>query len=173
MYGVLALWDHSLSPKETLTFCKPLTMFGVPKVLISDQGSHFYNRTMAMLLEKYGVARIHHYISSSNQRLPDSIRDVSLLDCFRQDLSFTGGDRAPSLLGDQEKQQLQELQKLRLKDYENSRIYKESVKHFHDSRILRKEFKVDQKVGRAFVVTNVFLYGIVEVRDATNNNTFK
>ncbi|RDY10330.1 Pro-Pol polyprotein, partial [Mucuna pruriens] len=29
--------------------------FGVPKVLISDQGSHFYNRAMASLLHKYGV----------------------------------------------------------------------------------------------------------------------
>ncbi|RDX77890.1 pol, partial [Mucuna pruriens] len=32
-------------------FCR----FGVPKVLISDQGSHFYNRAMASLLHKYGV----------------------------------------------------------------------------------------------------------------------
>ncbi|RDY13888.1 Retrovirus-related Pol polyprotein from transposon 17.6, partial [Mucuna pruriens] len=31
-------------------------LFGVPKVLISDQGSHFYNRAMASLLQKYGVA---------------------------------------------------------------------------------------------------------------------
>ncbi|RDY05665.1 Pro-Pol polyprotein, partial [Mucuna pruriens] len=29
--------------------------FGVPKALISDQGSHFYNRAMSSLLEKYGV----------------------------------------------------------------------------------------------------------------------
>ncbi|RDX97332.1 hypothetical protein CR513_19902, partial [Mucuna pruriens] len=29
--------------------------FGVPKALINDQGSHFCNRAMAMLLEKYGV----------------------------------------------------------------------------------------------------------------------
>ncbi|RDX94443.1 Retrovirus-related Pol polyprotein, partial [Mucuna pruriens] len=29
--------------------------FGVSRVLISDQGSHFYNRTMSTLLEKYGV----------------------------------------------------------------------------------------------------------------------
>ncbi|RDY01782.1 Pol polyprotein, partial [Mucuna pruriens] len=36
---------------KTHIFCK----FGVPKALISDQGSHFYNRAMAMLLEKYGV----------------------------------------------------------------------------------------------------------------------
>ncbi|RDX96578.1 Gag-Pol polyprotein, partial [Mucuna pruriens] len=32
--------------------------FGVPKALISDQGSHFYNRAMASLLQKYGVAYI-------------------------------------------------------------------------------------------------------------------
>ncbi|RDX88073.1 gag-pol, partial [Mucuna pruriens] len=29
--------------------------FGVPKALISDQGSHFYNRVMSSLLHKYGV----------------------------------------------------------------------------------------------------------------------
>ncbi|RDX86911.1 hypothetical protein CR513_31692, partial [Mucuna pruriens] len=29
--------------------------FGVPKVLINDQGIHFYNHAMAKLLEKYGV----------------------------------------------------------------------------------------------------------------------
>ncbi|RDX96573.1 Pro-Pol polyprotein, partial [Mucuna pruriens] len=30
-------------------------MFGVPKALISDQGSHFCNRAISSLLEKYGV----------------------------------------------------------------------------------------------------------------------
>ncbi|RDY08879.1 Gag-Pol polyprotein, partial [Mucuna pruriens] len=29
--------------------------FCVPKALVSDQGSHFYNKTMSTLLEKYGV----------------------------------------------------------------------------------------------------------------------
>ncbi|RDX73346.1 Gag-Pol polyprotein, partial [Mucuna pruriens] len=33
-------------------FCR----FGVPKALISDQDSHFCNRAMASLLQKYGVA---------------------------------------------------------------------------------------------------------------------
>ncbi|RDY06049.1 gag-pol, partial [Mucuna pruriens] len=32
-------------------FCR----FGVPKALISDQGSHFYNRVMSSLLHKYEV----------------------------------------------------------------------------------------------------------------------
>ncbi|RDX83410.1 gag-pol, partial [Mucuna pruriens] len=35
-------------------FCQ----FGVPKELISDQGSHFCNRAMSSLLHKYGVMHI-------------------------------------------------------------------------------------------------------------------
>ncbi|RDX85657.1 hypothetical protein CR513_33126, partial [Mucuna pruriens] len=31
--------------------------------------------------------------------------------------------------------------------YENSRIYKEKVKQFHDQQILRKEFQVSQNVS--------------------------
>ena len=32
-------------------FCR----FGVHRVIISDQGSHFYNRSLASLLQNYGV----------------------------------------------------------------------------------------------------------------------
>ncbi|RDX89397.1 hypothetical protein CR513_28887, partial [Mucuna pruriens] len=70
--------------------------------------------------------------------------------------------------------QLEELDELRLDAYENSRIYKQKVKKFHDQQILRKEFRVGQKVllfnsrlkliaGKLyprwdgpFVITNVF-----------------
>ncbi|RDX82600.1 hypothetical protein CR513_36592, partial [Mucuna pruriens] len=38
------------------------------------------------------------------------------------------------------------LEELRLKAYENSQIYKQKVKQFHDRQILRKEFQVGQKV---------------------------
>ncbi|RDY10548.1 hypothetical protein CR513_04918, partial [Mucuna pruriens] len=41
---------------STLCCFAKFSTFGVPKALINDQGSHFYNRTMATLLEKYGVA---------------------------------------------------------------------------------------------------------------------
>ncbi|RDX86972.1 hypothetical protein CR513_31625, partial [Mucuna pruriens] len=67
---------------------------------------------------------------------------------------------------------LSELEELCLEAYENSQIYKKKVKHYHDSRILRKEFSVGQKDG-PFVVTNVFPYGAVEIRDEANNKTFK
>ncbi|XP_051127829.1 uncharacterized protein LOC127249176 [Andrographis paniculata] len=42
--------------------------------------------------------------------------------------------------------QLQEFEEIRNEAYENAMIYKEKSKKFHDHNILRKEFKVDQKV---------------------------
>ncbi|RDY13055.1 Retrovirus-related Pol polyprotein, partial [Mucuna pruriens] len=47
---------------------------------------------------------------------------------------------------EQRRFQLQELDELRLEAYENSRIYKQKVKKFHDQKILRKDFHVGQKV---------------------------
>ncbi|RDY01582.1 hypothetical protein CR513_15074, partial [Mucuna pruriens] len=82
--------------------------------------------------------------------------------------------------GEQRKFQLQELDELRLEAYENSRIYKQKVKKFHDQRILRKDFSVGQKVlllnsrlkliagklrsrwDRPFVITNIFPHGAVQ-----------
>ena len=49
-------------------------------------------------------------------------------------------------VGMERKLQLQELEEIHLEAYENSKIYKEKVKRFHDSRILRKEFHIGQKV---------------------------
>ena len=46
----------------------------------------------------------------------------------------------------EERLELQELEELRLDTYENSRIYKEKMKLFHDRSIIRKDFKVGQKV---------------------------
>ncbi|RDX77050.1 hypothetical protein CR513_42884, partial [Mucuna pruriens] len=50
--------------------------FGVPKALISDQGSHFYNRAMSSLLEKYGVVHrvAQHTTHKKTAKLKYSIR---------------------------------------------------------------------------------------------------
>jgi len=48
--------------------------------------------------------------------------------------------------GMERKLQLQELEEICLEAYDTSKIYKEKVKRFHDSRILRKEFHIGQKV---------------------------
>ncbi|RDX76389.1 pol, partial [Mucuna pruriens] len=54
-------------------FCR----FGVPKALISDQGSHFCNRAMVSLLQKYGVAHkvatTYHPRQMANRLLEDAL----------------------------------------------------------------------------------------------------
>ncbi|RDX90947.1 hypothetical protein CR513_27137, partial [Mucuna pruriens] len=89
--------------------------------------------------------------------------------------------------GERRKFQLQELDELRLEAYENSKIYKQKVKKFHDQKILRKDFHVDQKVlllklitGKLhsrwdgpFVITNIFPNGAVQLQDEHSNNTFQ
>ncbi|KAL0401487.1 UNVERIFIED_CONTAM: Retrovirus-related Pol polyprotein from transposon.6 [Sesamum latifolium] len=93
--------------------------------------------------------------------------------------------------GVERKLQLQELEELRLEAYENTRIYKEKTKAFHDSFILRKQFDVGQKVllynsrlklmpGKLrsrwigpFEVSNVFSYGAIEIKSFDTGKTFK
>jgi len=75
--------------------------------------------------------------------------------------------------------------------YENARIYKEKTKSLHDRMITRKEFNVGDKVllyhsrlklfrGKLrsrwigpFVVSNVFLYGAIEITSLETNKVLK
>ncbi|RDX93501.1 hypothetical protein CR513_24229, partial [Mucuna pruriens] len=72
--------------------------------------------------------------------------------------------------GEQRKFQLQELDELHLEAYENSRIYKQTVKKFHDQKILRKDFHVGQKVllfnSRLKLIT-------VQLQDEHSSSTFQ
>ncbi|RDY07940.1 putative mitochondrial protein, partial [Mucuna pruriens] len=54
--------------KATMDFLKSniFYWFGVPKALISDQGTHFCNRAMFSLLEKYGV--VHRIVTPYHLR---------------------------------------------------------------------------------------------------------
>ncbi|RDY12258.1 hypothetical protein CR513_02958, partial [Mucuna pruriens] len=237
MYGVLTLWVHFLSPMVILTFCLPSIMFrdrwklkppkqmmqkllwisfGVLEALIIDQGSHFYNRTMSTLLEKYGV--VHRvaiaYHPKTNGQAEVFNREIKQLlqkmaNHSRNDSSRlledalwahkttyqTPLEMSPywivdklcsvvtsSILGDKKynmafyqagkerKIQLQELEELRLEAYENSRIYKKKVKCFHDNMILRKEFRVSQKV---LLFNSQLKLIAIEIRDEATNKTFK
>ncbi|KAL1544413.1 protein NYNRIN-like [Salvia divinorum] len=49
--------------KEVARFFKSniFARFGVPRAIISDQGTHFFNRMIEALMKKYGV---HHRLSS-------------------------------------------------------------------------------------------------------------
>ncbi|KAL0442223.1 UNVERIFIED_CONTAM: hypothetical protein Sradi_0161200 [Sesamum radiatum] len=112
--------------------------FGVPRAIISDQGSHFCNRVVGTLFKKYDV---HHRMATTyhpqmNGQAKVSNRKVkSILEKtkYNFDMGKAGMER---------KLQLQELEELHLDAYENTRIYKKKTKPFHDSFILRKQFDV-------------------------------
>lgn len=93
------------------------------------------------------------------------------------------------LAGAKRKLQMHDLDELRLQAYESSRLYKERVKRYHDSRILSKDFKVRQTVqlfnsrlrlfpgklkskwSRPFQIKDIRPYGAIEQEDPTTNAT--
>lgn len=93
--------------------------------------------------------------------------------------------------GEKRKLQLNELEEIRNDAYENSKIYKEKTKLFHDQTILRKEFHPGQKVllfnsrlklfpGKLksrwygpFLIVQVFPHGAVEIQNIKDGTTFK
>ncbi|KAJ9180913.1 hypothetical protein P3X46_009100 [Hevea brasiliensis] len=93
--------------------------------------------------------------------------------------------------GEHRKLQLQELKEIQNDAYENSKIYKEKTKAFHDKMILRKQFEVGQKaflfhlrlklfLGKLgskwigpFIVTIIFPHGVVDIQSLIRSKTFK
>ena len=94
-------------------------------------------------------------------------------------------------IGEKRKLSLNQLEKIRRKAYENTRLSKERAKIFHDKCINRKEFSLGQNVllydfrlhlflGKlrpigtgSFVIMKVFPYGAVKIKELTNYHTVK
>ncbi|XP_028790493.1 uncharacterized protein LOC114746433 [Neltuma alba] len=116
-------------------------------------------------------------------------------------MPLTSGIGAQSLLGCFDMQQgngqswrgkvfqLQEIEEMRREAYDNSRMYKEKCKAINDSGILRKSFKLSDKVLKfkarfkfrdgklkerwdgPYTITKVLGYGVFELKDEKDGTT--
>nr|GEW19553.1 reverse transcriptase domain-containing protein [Tanacetum cinerariifolium] len=148
--------------RVVVKFLKSLfAQFGTPRANISDHGTHFCNDQFPKVMIKYGVT---HRLATAYHPQRSGQVEVSNR-CLKRIL---------------ERKKLQ-LNELRDQAYENSLIYKERTKKLHDSKIKNRIFNVVDQVllfnsrlkifsgklktrwSGPFTITQVFLYGIVEL----------
>nr|GEZ28257.1 reverse transcriptase domain-containing protein [Tanacetum cinerariifolium] len=161
--------------------------FGTPRAIISDRGTHFCNDKFAKVMSKYGVA--HHlaitYHPHTSGQVEVSNRGLKRIH-KRTALKHVNFDLKTA--GDHWKLQLNELNELHDQAYENSLIYKEKTKKFHDSKIKNRIFNVGDRVllfnyclkiisgmlktrwSGPFTITKVFPYGTVELSQPDGPN---
>nr|GEZ00900.1 reverse transcriptase domain-containing protein [Tanacetum cinerariifolium] len=161
--------NYTTTEKEMLAL-----VFGAPRAIISDRGTHFCDDQFAKVMLKYGVTHclstVYH-LQTSGQ--------VEALKQANFDLAVAG---------DHQKVQLNELNELRDDAYENSLIYKEKTKRIHDSKIKNRVFNVGDRVllfnsrlkifsgklktcwSGPFTITKVFPYGTIDLSQANRPN---
>ncbi|XP_014524457.1 uncharacterized protein LOC106780674 [Vigna radiata var. radiata] len=135
--------------------------FGVPRIIISDGGSHFCNAQLAKTNGQAEVSNreikriLEKTVSSSRKDWAIKLDDVLL--AYRTALKTPIGLTPFQLVHGKRKLQLQELEEMRMTAYDSSRKYKERVKMYHDKKLIKREFQPGQQAVKP--------YGVVELMD--------
>ncbi|KAJ8749585.1 hypothetical protein K2173_026234 [Erythroxylum novogranatense] len=78
--------------------------------------------------------------------------------------------------GQQRKLQIQELEELQNRAFDNAVTYKAKTKAFHDKQLSNKKFKVGKLQSKwtgPFVVTKVYPYGAMDIQNMETGKIFK
>ncbi|GJZ19068.1 reverse transcriptase domain-containing protein [Tanacetum coccineum] len=157
--------------------------FRVPKALISDRGTHFCNSQLKKALQRYGVTFKLSTAYHPQYNGQTKVTNRAIKRILERSEGYNPKDWSKKL------NDLNELAELRDGAYEDTRIYKERTKKWHDSRLRGdKDFKACDKVllynshlkmypvklkskwGGPNIVKTVYPYGAVEIND---KNGFK
>ncbi|XP_074297199.1 uncharacterized protein LOC141627897 [Silene latifolia] len=167
--------------------------FGVPRAVISDYGTHFGEKQLGALLAKYGVSHRRGLAYHPQTCGQVEVSNHELKSILEKVVAKSRKDWRVKLYDTLWAYHIPHSRHLLVPHhiaYESSRLYKEKTKRWHDKKILKKEFKIGDKVllfnshfklflGKLrsrwpgpFSVTNVNKFGSVEVM-TTNGETFK
>nr|GFB05338.1 reverse transcriptase domain-containing protein [Tanacetum cinerariifolium] len=152
--------------RVVVKFLKSLfSLFGTPKDIINDRGTHFCNDQFSRFMAKYRVTyhlSTAYHPQTSGQAFRTAFK--TLVGCTPYRLVYRKACYLPLELeheafwalkhanfdlktaSDHRKLQLNELSKLHDQAYENSFIYKERTKKLHDDKIKNRIFNVGDKV---------------------------
>ncbi|XP_070020531.1 uncharacterized protein [Nicotiana sylvestris] len=187
--------------RSVTTFLKKniFTRFGTPRAILSDGGSHFYNKVFVGLLEMkiddtlweyrtifktlIGISpyrlvfgKAYHLLVELEYKAMWALKKLNLDWAEAANLGMI---------------QLNEMEEFHLHAYGSAAIYKERMKFVHDKKILKREFnsgdlvllfnsrlklflgKLKSKWSGPFKVVSVSPYGAIELESEDGTRTFK